>query len=215
MFFVAADLGTSGIKTAVVDTAGRLLAEEYRDTGLVASGPGRMEQDPTAFYRAVLHGIRAAVEKSGIDPARTCALALDGQMGGIIGVDSGFPPGSEGLQFIPYLGGRQCPYDDTLRGAWIGLNWGHKKEHLFRAVLEGLAFALRGCALIAGYGLGVYSDLTRAAEELNRGEEHTMFRPEPQSAAAYRRLYPIFKEAVTASLKETMKGLQTTGTAPD
>ncbi len=505
MFFVAADLGTSGIKTAVVDTAGRLLAEEYRDTSLVASGPGRMEQDPMVFYRAVLHGIRAAVEKAGIDSARMCALALDGQMGGIIGVDSAFesvtgfdvgldirsekynarlqrevgeglfriscgsprntpkimriareypdvyrrvrkfvtlsgfvagkmtglssdeafidptllaffgnedartlswskeltraagidpdklprivdswavvgkvgreaaaesglpcglpvvagagdqpagflgagfiepgrlmdvsgsttllcasvdrfvpdtehgavmympsvvperytaftyingggitltwfrgefagliswdeltgrvgavPPGSEGLQFIPYLGGRQCPYDDTLRGAWIGLNWGHKKEHLFRAVLEGLAFdqalglehikglfsdfrpgrlegagggsvndvwnrikadilnlpyikrgahafALRGCALIAGYGLGVYSDLIRAAEELNRGEEHTMFRPEPKSAAAYRRLYPIFKEAVTAALKETMKGLQSAGTEP-
>jgi xylulokinase len=50
------------------------------------------------------------------------------------------PPGSGGLLFIPYFGGRQCPYNAEVRGAWIGLNWGHKKEYLFRAILEGLTF---------------------------------------------------------------------------
>ncbi len=49
-------------------------------------------------------------------------------------------PGSGGLLFIPYFGGRQCPYNAGVRGSWIGLNWGHKKEHLFRAILEGLTF---------------------------------------------------------------------------
>ena len=53
------------------------------------------------------------------------------------------PPGSEGLIFIPYFGGRQCPYDTTLRGAWIGLKWGHKIEHLYRAILEALAYNSR------------------------------------------------------------------------
>jgi len=48
------------------------------------------------------------------------------------------PAGAEGLLFYPYLGGRQCPYDDAVRGAWLGLNWGHTKAHLYKAMLEGL-----------------------------------------------------------------------------
>lgn len=52
------------------------------------------------------------------------------------------PPGSDGLLFIPYFGGRQCPYNARLRGAFMGLNWGHHQEHLFRAILEGLAYDL-------------------------------------------------------------------------
>ena len=49
-------------------------------------------------------------------------------------------PGSGGLLFIPYLGGRHCPYDIKLRGGWLGLNWGHKQEHLYRSILESLAY---------------------------------------------------------------------------
>ncbi len=50
------------------------------------------------------------------------------------------PLGSEGLIFLPYFGGRQCSYDDTIRGGFIGLSWWHKREHLFRSILESLAY---------------------------------------------------------------------------
>jgi xylulokinase len=50
------------------------------------------------------------------------------------------PPGSNNLLFIPYFGGRQCPYNSFFRGGWLGLNWGHKKEHLFRSILESLTY---------------------------------------------------------------------------
>jgi xylulokinase len=50
------------------------------------------------------------------------------------------PPGSNGLLFIPYFGGRQCPFDVSLRGGWLGLTWGHKREHLYRAILESIAY---------------------------------------------------------------------------
>ncbi len=378
VFFVGVDLGTSGIKAGIIDERGRILAQVYRNTEFVSEAPGRMEQDPDYFCSMALKTIRAVIEKSGVEPRQIVGLALDGQMGGIIGVDRSFgsitgldmgldirsehynalmqreygnkiaeltcgsprntpkmmmwarefpeiyarvhkfvtlsgyvtgkitgisgndayidytllsffgnedarhltwseeltgaaglnaaklpaivepwhivggltrqaasesglpeglpvaagagdqpagflgagflrngelldvsgsttllcaavdrfipdaehaavmfmpsviqgkytaftyvngggislkwfrdefaggltwdeltsaasevPPGSFGLQFIPYFGGRQCPYDSESRGAWIGLNWGHKKEHLFRAILEGLAF---------------------------------------------------------------------------
>ena len=39
--------------------------------------------------------------------------------------------------FVPHLGGRVCPAQPDLRGAWTGLAWDHSFAHLYRAVLEG------------------------------------------------------------------------------
>jgi len=41
--------------------------------------------------------------------------------------------------FVPHLGGRVCPSQPGLRGAWTGLTWDHSLGHLYRAVLEGVA----------------------------------------------------------------------------
>ena len=54
------------------------------------------------------------------------------------------PPGSEGLQFLPYLTGERTPHPDPLaRGAFVGLTVRHSLAHLTRSVLEGVAFGLR------------------------------------------------------------------------
>lgn len=54
------------------------------------------------------------------------------------------PPGSDGLIFLPYLTGERSPHADAkARGAWIGLTIGHDRRHMARAVMEGVAFALR------------------------------------------------------------------------
>jgi len=54
------------------------------------------------------------------------------------------PLGSEGLFFLPFLSGERSPYlNPYLRGAWVGLSLAHGREHLVRAVLEGVAFSLR------------------------------------------------------------------------
>ncbi len=55
-------------------------------------------------------------------------------------VAAALPAGADGLLFLPYLGGRQCPHDASFRGGWLGLNWGHRPEHLFRSMLEGLTY---------------------------------------------------------------------------
>lgn len=49
-------------------------------------------------------------------------------------------PGAEGLVFVPHLGGRVCPNQPDLRGAWVGLTWSHGIPHLYRALLESVAF---------------------------------------------------------------------------
>lgn len=48
--------------------------------------------------------------------------------------------GSEGLFFSPHLGGRICPADPSMRGAWIGFSWGHTQAHFFRSILESVAY---------------------------------------------------------------------------
>lgn len=54
------------------------------------------------------------------------------------------PRGCEGLFFLPYLTGERTPhFDPNARGGWIGLTVRHGREHLFRSVLEGGAFAMR------------------------------------------------------------------------
>jgi xylulokinase len=66
------------------------------------------------------------------------------------------PAGCEGLLFLPYLSGERTPHPDPLaRGAFVGLTTRHRRAHLTRAVLEGVAFSLRDCmGLFGDAGLG-------------------------------------------------------------
>lgn len=49
--------------------------------------------------------------------------------------------GSEGLLHLPYLCGSMNPYwDMDARGAFIGLSASHQRGHLYRSILEGIAF---------------------------------------------------------------------------
>lgn len=54
------------------------------------------------------------------------------------------PAGCDGLFFLPYLTGERTPHPDPLaRGAFVGLTVRHARNHLARAVLEGVAYGLR------------------------------------------------------------------------
>ncbi len=54
------------------------------------------------------------------------------------------PPGK--TRFLPYLGGERTPLNDAaIRGAFIGLDHATDRDAATRAVLEGVAFAIRDC----------------------------------------------------------------------
>jgi xylulokinase len=64
----------------------------------------------------------------------------------LVGEAAGWPPGCEGLLFLPYLAGERTPHaDPDARGALAGLSLRHDRGALVRAVLEGVAFGLRDC----------------------------------------------------------------------
>ncbi len=49
--------------------------------------------------------------------------------------------GSDGLLHLPYLCGAMNPYwDMNARGAFVGLSESHHRGHMFRSILEGIAF---------------------------------------------------------------------------
>jgi xylulokinase len=81
------------------------------------------------------------------------------------------PAGSRGLLALPYLAGERTPiFDPDARGLIVGLTLAHGQPELLRAVLEGIAFAVRhnveaieaagsACVRIAGVGGGTRGDL--------------------------------------------------------
>ncbi|RME99094.1 MAG: hypothetical protein D6768_15835 [Chloroflexi bacterium] len=73
------------------------------------------------------------------------------------------PPGANGLIFLPYLSGERTPHMDPLaRGGFIGLTHFHQRQHLARAVMEGVSMALRQ-ALELSLELGGQVDTVIAA----------------------------------------------------
>ena len=87
---------------------------------------------------------RAAEAAGGADAYETLGRAA-----------SDVAPGSDGLVFLPCMQGAMAPeWNGAARGVFFGLTLAHTRAHLFRAVLEGSAYALRdilgamnGCGL--------------------------------------------------------------------
>jgi xylulokinase len=74
-----------------------------------------------------------------------------------------WPPGSEGLTFLPYLAGERTPHaDPSARATFEGLSLRHGRGGLVRAVLEGVAYGLRD-SLELLRGLGVEAQVGRVS----------------------------------------------------
>lgn len=52
----------------------------------------------------------------------------------------GISLGSDGVLFYPYLQGRANPYWENANGTWLGLYGSNKLEHLYKSMMESIAF---------------------------------------------------------------------------
>jgi xylulokinase len=89
------------------------------------------------------------------------ALAPEAAYDSLLAAAEEWPPGAEGLTFLPYLAGERTPHADPgATGSFSGLTLRHDRGALTRAVLEGVCFGLRDCldVLIAA-GAGPTSGL--------------------------------------------------------
>ena len=66
-------------------------------------------------------------------------------------------PGQDSPLFIPHLGGRVCPAQPAMRGAWLNLSWNCNASHLYRSVLEGVALEYKIYAQTLGQLLPHFS----------------------------------------------------------
>lgn len=127
---IAVTLGTSGVVFASTESA--LIEPEGRLHAFCHAVPGRW------------HLMGVMLSAAGSLQWYRDALAPETPFQDLVEEASDISPGSEGLVFLPYLSGERTPYPDPLaRGTWVGLTLRHKRAHLTRSVLEGVAFGLK------------------------------------------------------------------------
>ncbi|GAB6991629.1 gluconokinase [Paenibacillus pini] len=135
---VAATIGTSGaIRTVVdrplTDPKGRFFCYALTDKLWVIGGPvnnGGM----------LFQWVRDEFAASEVETAKR--LGLD-SYDLLTRIAEQVRAGSDGLLFHPYLTGERAPlWNPDARGSFFGLTMHHRKEHMIRAVLEGVIFNL-------------------------------------------------------------------------
>ncbi|SEG93652.1 xylulokinase [Nonomuraea solani] len=123
-------------------------------TEVVVESPD-LEGDPIGITIALPGGyLRAFPTFAGTEVVRwTCGLlglSDPAELGELAMLSE---PGAGGLAFLPYLSpaGERAPFSDPLaRGALLGMSFEHGREHVARAVLEGLTMVIRDCLAATG-----------------------------------------------------------------
>lgn len=73
-----------------------------------------------------------------------CAQNADDSYARLTAEAAKINPGCDGLLWTPYLMGERTPHlDAQARAALVGLTASHRRGHIVRAILEGVAFSLR------------------------------------------------------------------------
>ena len=86
-YVLAYDLGTSGVKGALVTPEGDVAYTATVSYPLYTDDGGIAEQDPADYWRGVCSVTRAVLEKGKVSPHDVMGMALDTMWKGIIPVD--------------------------------------------------------------------------------------------------------------------------------
>ncbi len=86
-YLLGIDVGTSGTKTALFDTAGGVVASKTLEYPMQQPRNGWAEQDPRDWWNAASGGIRAVLKESGIYPGDIRGIGLSGQMHSLVMLD--------------------------------------------------------------------------------------------------------------------------------
>ncbi len=123
-------LGTSGVVFAVTD---------------------QMRANPARGVHAFCHAVPDTWHQMGVILCAADALSWLGEVTGaapqtLVADLAGAAAGPSPITFLPYLSGERTPHNDAaIRGGFIGLARRHTRDDLARAVVEGVAFALKDC----------------------------------------------------------------------
>jgi xylulokinase len=80
--FIGIDLGTSSIKSILIDSDGRLIATASEALQVSRPAPGHSEQDPESWYQATLAALDSLARQAPREMAAVRGIGLSGQMHG-------------------------------------------------------------------------------------------------------------------------------------
>jgi xylulokinase len=108
---LAVDLGTSGVRVALVDARGRSFGSATRSIGMRLGAGGAAEQDPEEIWRALGESIEAALAETPGAAQRVVMLLCGSQYSSLVPVDErGHPVGP----LVLYLDTRGAPMSRAL-----------------------------------------------------------------------------------------------------
>ncbi|BBI35790.1 xylulokinase [Cohnella abietis] len=91
-YVVGVDLGTSAVKTLLIDQAGTLHAEATREYSLYHDKAGWSEQDPEDWVAGTAGSLQDLIVKSGVNPEDIEGISFSGQMHGLVLLDANDRP---------------------------------------------------------------------------------------------------------------------------
>jgi xylulokinase len=109
---IGVDIGTQGTKAVLFSQTGTCLANHFKPSNLIRPRPGAVEEDPEFQLETVCETMQACMRDAAVDPKSIVAIALCGQMAGIIGVNK------DGRHITPYdswLDTRCAPYIEKMK----------------------------------------------------------------------------------------------------
>jgi xylulokinase len=136
-------------------------------SGVVFAHRDAFTPDPSGRLHAFCHALPAAFHLMAVTLSAGGSLQWwRERLGGGAGFDAlvaeaaAVEPGAEGLVFLPYLTGERTPHlDPAARGGFLGLTLRHGRGHMTRAVMEGVALAMRA-------GLEIMRELGTSDDDL-------------------------------------------------
>jgi len=87
-YLIGIDVGTTGVKTLVIDEAGHVLGSAVSEYPMYTPRPQWAEQDPEDWWQATILSIRQALQVSAIEPESIVGVGLTGQMHGMVMLDA-------------------------------------------------------------------------------------------------------------------------------
>ncbi len=133
-------------------------------SGVVFAALEEFTADAQGRVHAFCHAVPGGWHAMGVMLSAAASLSWFREVAGggadyqeLLAAAAEWPPGAEGLTFLPYLSGERTPHaDPDARAAFVGLELRHDTGALARAVLEGVAFGLRDSLdLVNELGAGV------------------------------------------------------------
>jgi len=87
-YLIGIDVGTTGVKTLLIDEGGATIASAFAEYPLHSPYPAWAEQDPEDWWRATCRTIREVLQNSSINPSQLAGVSFSGQMHGSVFLDS-------------------------------------------------------------------------------------------------------------------------------